>query len=185
MKLGKNLPPPTSSDKRMLAFSVTVFLATCVLVMLAINSRNAPRTSVPVGDSQTGVTTNGTPMSPQVIAQLTAIPSAAPLTGPLADEVRALGKMVGDCTDYSDQRRAQMNQHIAWLLKPSTLPQDVVIALGSNVNGRLMFGMATYTLSEWGLHQKSSTSCLLTIGKKLNDMLAANGEARFAEFDTP
>jgi hypothetical protein len=76
-----------------------------------------------------------------------------------------------------------MNQHIAWLLRPNTLPKDVIIALGANINGRLMSGMATYTLSEWGLHQKSASSCLLTIGKKLNDMMAANGEARFAEFD--
>jgi len=43
--------------------------------------------------------------------------------------------------------------------------------------------MATYTLVQWGEKQKAPDSCLLPIGKKLNDMLVANGEARFSQFD--
>src|SRR6185369_14587922 len=107
----------------------------------------------------------------------------APLTGPLADEVHAVAGMVANCNDYSTPRRQQINQNIAWLLQPNTLPKDMLIALGNNINGRLILGVATYTLSDWGQKQKAPGSCLLTIGKKLNDMLVVNGEQRVKEFD--
>jgi len=125
----------------------------------------------------------GTSVPAEIVTQLTALPNTLPLTGSLADDVHAVAGMVSNCNDYSQARRDQMNQHIAWLLQPSTLPKEIIIALGSNTNGRLILGMATYTLAQWGEKQKAPDSCLLPIGKKLNDMLVANGEARFKEFD--
>lgn len=185
MKLDKG-SSPTSGDKRLLTVSIIIFLASAVIAVLAISSRNTPSTrqilnpatsldSQPVG---------GTPLAPEIISQLTAIPSAQPLTGPLADEVHAVAQMVATCDAYSNERRSQMNQHIAWLLQPATLPQDVTIALGNNINGGLLFGMATYTLSEWGQHAKASDSCLLTIGKKLNELLTETGGEHFNQFDS-
>lgn len=188
MKLLNNLPPPSKADKRWLAASLLIFLAACVIAVLAINARNAPRSVVsdingnPV-DAPAGTLVPGVVGSSDLVKQMTALPNAAPLTGPLADEVHAVAQMVSNCDDYSQARRDQMNQHIAWLLQPNTLPKDIIIALGNNINGRLIFGMATFTYADWAQKSKAPGSCLLTVGKKLNDMLAANGEERFKEFD--
>jgi hypothetical protein len=188
MKLLNKLPPPSKTDKRWLAASLVIFIASAVIAVLAINARNAPRsTAVDINgnviDAPVGTRVPGVANSGDLINQMTALPSAAPLTGPLADDVHAVAQMVSNCNDYSAARRTQMNQHIAWLLQPNMLPKDMIIALGNNINGRLIFGMATFTFAEWGQKNKAPNSCLLTIGKKLNDMLAANGEERFKEFD--
>ncbi len=172
------LPSPSQSDKRMLLVSAGVFLATCVLVGLALITRGRPST---LGDL--GTISLGTPLPPQVLQQLTQLPNAPMLTGTLADDIHVVEQMVADCGDYSAERRSQMQKHINWLLAPATLSQDMIIALGGNTNGRLIFGMATFTLAEWGKKQKSPTSCLLTVGKKLNDLLDANGEERVPAFD--
>jgi hypothetical protein len=189
MKLLNKLPPPSKSDKRILGASVLIFLAACVIAVLAINARRAPNpiTAIDINgnavDAPIGTLVPGVAGSSDLINQMTALPSAAPLTGPLADDVHAVAQMVTNCNDYSAARRQQMNQNIAWLLQPNLLPKDMVIALGNNINGRLILGMATFTLSDWGQKKKAADSCLLPIGKKLNDMLAANGEARVKEFD--
>ena len=188
MKLLNKLPPPSKNDKRWLAASLAILIASAVIAVLAINARNAPRLTVvdingnPI-DAPVGTLVPGVASPSDLIRQMTALPGAAPLTGPLADDVHAVAQMVSSCNDYSAARRSQMNQNIAWLLQPNTLPKDVIIALGTNINGRLIFGMATFTSAEWSQKNKVPSSCLLTIGKKLNDMLAANGEERFKEFD--
>ncbi len=188
MKFVKQLPPPSKADKRWLVASLLIFLATCIIVVLTINARTAPRSTArdingnPIDQPQ-GTLMPGVASASDIIKQMTAMPSAPPLTGSLADEVHAVAQMVSNCNDYVQARRNQMNQHIAWLLQPNTIPKEVIIAVGTNINGGLILGMATYTLAEWGQHAKAPDSCLLTIGKKLNDMLAANGEARFTEFD--
>ena len=150
------IPPPSKSDKRILAASVIIFLASIVIVILVIVTRTTPRQTTPDGPATLAIDSN--PQSPQIIAQLTALPSAVPLTGPLADEVHAVAQMVSNCSDYSQTRRDEMNQHIEWLLQPNTLPKEVIIALGTNTNGRLIFGMATYTLAEWGGKKKAPDS---------------------------
>ncbi len=188
MNLFKRLPPPSKSDKRMLAASVIILLAACVIVVLTINARTAPRSTVldingnPI-DKPQGTLMPGVANPADIIKQLTAMPSAPPLTGLLADDVHAVAQMVSNCNEYVQARRDQMNQHIAWLLQPNTIPKEVIIAVGTNINGGLILGMATYTIAEWGQHAKAPDSCLLPIGKKLNDMLVANGEERFPEFD--
>ncbi len=188
MKLSNNLPPPTKTDKRWLAAGLVIFIASAVVAVLAINARNTPHPTVTdingnAIDAPVGTLVPGVVGPNDLINQMTALPGAAPLTGSLADEVHAVAGMVANCNDYSQSRRQQINQNIAWLLQPNTLPKDVIIGLGNNINGRLILGMATYTLSDWGQKQKAPDSCLLTIGKKLNDMLVANGEERFTQFD--
>jgi hypothetical protein len=178
----KSAKQPSQNDKRILVVSIIIFLASCVIVVLVLVNRTAPPPPDNIGGPR-GTLIPGVAGSGDVVSQLTALPSAEPLTGPLADEVHAVAQMVSNCDDYNQARRSQMNQHIAWLLQPNTLPKDMIIALGTNTNGRLIFGMSTFTLAQWGEKQKAADSCLLPIGKKLNDMLAANGEARFTEFD--
>lgn len=190
MKLSNKLPPPTKNDKRWLVASLAIFVASAVIAVLAISARNAPHPTVTdlggnVIDAPVGTLVPGVASPSDLVNQLTALPNTAPLTGPLADDVHAIAQMVSNCNDYSAARREQMNQHIAWLLQPNTLPKDIIIALGNNINGRLIFGMATYTLSDWGQKNKAPDSCLLPIGKKLNDMAAASGEQRIKEFDSP
>ncbi|MCZ7542181.1 MAG: hypothetical protein M5R40_00960 [Anaerolineae bacterium] len=51
-----------------------------------------------------------------------------------------------------------MHQHIDWIIDPSTIPADIIIALGSNASGKLIFGMATYTSSEWRLGGRNPDS---------------------------
>jgi len=191
MKLLNKLPPPTKNDRRWLVASLVIFIASAVIAVLAINARNTPH---PVSfitdingnpiDAPVGTLAPSVGNSSDLVNQMTALASAAPLTGSLADEVHAVAGMVSKCNDYSQARRDQMNQHIAWLLQPATLPKEIIIALGANTNGRLIVGMSTYTLAQWGEKKKATDSCLLTIGKKLNDMLVATGEVRFSEFDS-
>jgi len=190
MKLLNNLPPPTKTDKRWLAAGLVIFITSAVVAVLAINARLAPRQTAvdlkgDIIDAPVGTLVPGVVGANDLIKQMTAMPNAPPLTGPLADDVHAVSQMVSNCNDYVQARRDQMNQHIAWLLQPNKIPKEVILALGTNINGGLIAGMATYTLAEWGQHAKAADSCLLPIGKKLNEMLAANGEERFTQFDTP
>lgn len=181
-------PPITTSkadknnaDKRLFFVSLAIFIGTCVLVLFAANRPTTPSVS---GDAGVGQTSGQImTLQPEIVANLTQLPQAELLAGELADQVRTLQQRVAECPEYRTERRQQMNQHIDWLLDPSQLPRDVILALGANPTGRLIFGMATYTSSEWGLKDRPPESCLLNIGHMLNDMLSAADEERFPEFD--
>jgi len=123
-------------------------------------------------------------LEPQIIINLTRLPVATPLAGEAAAQVNDLKALVEACPDYSPDRRSQMEQHIQWLLNPNQIPGQIIIALGANPTGKLVFGMATYTLSDWGRHDQRSDSCLLPMGRMLNDMLVTSGEQPFPDFET-
>lgn len=180
MTLGKKLPPPTKSDKRMLLVSSGIFIATCLFVVFAATRNNSAGSNL--GVVQPPVVGTAAPI-PTVNPNATPYPTPLPLTGEIADQIRAVQQMVADCKDYSTARRDQMNQHFQWLLQPSSLPQSMLTILGTNSTGRLIFGMSTYTLSEWGQHAQATDSCLLPIGKKLNELLASTSEEHFNQFD--
>lgn len=163
------------ADKRLFIGSLAFFLVTCLIVGYALISR------------QRSVSPSATPaqsmtLEPQIIDNLTRIPQSVVLTGDLAEQVRQIQTMLDDCPSYSDERRSQMQQHIDWLLTPSEIPRDIILALGANPTGKLILGMATYTLSDWGLQNQPAQSCLLTIGQSLNNMLLASGETPLDEF---
>lgn len=122
-------------------------------------------------------------LAPEVIANLTRLPEATPLSGEAAAEWNAFRATVDACGDYRAERRQQMHQHIDWIIDPATIPADIIIALGSNANGKLIFGMATYTSSEWRLGGRNPDSCLVPIGRALNEKLIAAGEAPFDIYD--
>jgi hypothetical protein len=123
-------------------------------------------------------------LDPIIVANMTQMPKATPLSGAAAERWNTLGIAVDACPDYSASRRDQMKQHIKWLIDPSDLPREMIFALGTNPTGKLIFGMATYTASEWQLKKKPSASCLLTIGRELNQLLIEAGEKPFAVFET-
>jgi hypothetical protein len=122
-------------------------------------------------------------LDPTTIANLTRIPNAQPLTGVEAQALNDLKAQVDACDGYSAERRSQMEQHIRWLLNPSTIPAEVLIAAGPNPLGRLIFGMAGYTSTEWRLQNRPANSCLIAVGRTLNDMLIAAGEPPFTIYD--
>lgn len=115
-------------------------------------------------------------LEPQIVNNLTQLPLATPLAGEAASHVNDLKALVEACPDYSPERRSQMEQHIQWLLNPAQIPGDMIIALGSNPTGKLIFGMATYTSAQWRIMDSPGDSCLVPIGRMLNDMLIAVGE---------
>lgn len=121
-------------------------------------------------------------IQPGIIQSLTDLPDATPFTSAGDVQLADIEQMVTDCTDYSDARRAQMRQHIAWLNNPAEIPADMAVALGQNPSARLIFGMAGFTSTEWRLLERPVGSCLITIGQQLNIMLIALGETPPFEF---
>lgn len=123
-------------------------------------------------------------LDPQAVLNATLLPQATPLSAEDSTPLEALRQMVAACPDYSADRRAQMNQHIDWIINPSTLPDEIVaVALGANPQGRLIFGMASFTSNQWRLDGRNPESCLLPIGRRLNEMLLEAGEPPFAIFE--
>ena len=120
---------------------------------------------------------------PQIIVNLTQLPRATPLTGEAASPVNDLRASVEACADYSDARRGQMIQHLDWLIDPSDMPPDVILAMGENPQERLVFGMATYTSIEWRLRDRPPDSCLVPIGRTLNQLLIQLGSEPFTIYD--
>jgi len=161
----------TKSNKLQLRHTVLTLLiivaiaAGIILLQINVNSVQQPNTAPQMT------------LDPQIAINLTRMPEATPLSGEAADKVSDLKAMVDACADYSPERRRQMEQHITWLLQPATIPADILIALGANPSAKLVFGMATYTSIQWSLADRAPDSCLLPIGKVLNDMLVLNGEA--------
>ncbi|MBX3086027.1 MAG: hypothetical protein KF716_30605 [Anaerolineae bacterium] len=171
--------PQTShpdADKRFFYVSVGVFVVVSLFALYVVISRNANTTTATLASTPLATVPSG------LTATLTQVPAPVPIAGEFADQVRKVGQMVAACPDYTDARRTQMNLHISWLLAPDTIPQYMKLPLGNNPTGRLIEGMATFTSAEWGLRSKDPTSCLLPIGKQLNLLLVATGQAAFSEF---
>lgn len=122
-------------------------------------------------------------LDPTIIANLTSIPNMPPLTEIEAQQLNELKAQVDACNGYSAARRDQMEQHIRWLLEPATIPNEILIAAGPNPLGRLIFGMAGYTSTEWRLQGRPAGSCLIAIGRRLNEMLVAANESPFTIYD--
>ena len=158
--------------------ALAVLLGVIVLIVFAIIPAYQDRLSPQKSGPQTLAT-----LDPTIIANLTAIPEMQPPSGPAADQLHALQAKVDTCVDYSEARMRQMDQHIAWLLAPSTIPAEILIAGGTNPLGKIVFGMAVYTSSEWRLRDRPTGSCLIPIGRTLNEMLAAAGETPMTIYD--
>ena len=110
-----------------------------------------------------------------VRANVTNIPLATPLSPADAADYAALQRQIVSCADYSPERLSQMLQHMDWLINPSTIPADTITAFGANVQGTLVFGMASYTSIQWRLLDRPADSCLVEIGQQLDTMLTTFG----------
>lgn len=159
-------------------YGALVILAGVILFIVLAIIPNYPRNRAAQPQPQVVAT-----LDPTIIANLTQIPNSAPISEIEAQQLADLKTQVDACASYSEERRGQMEQHIRWLLEPSTIPPQILIALGPNPIGRLIFGMAGYTSTEWRLQDRPASSCLIAIGRTLNDMLAAAGEPPFTIYD--
>src|SRR5450432_1369820 len=122
-------------------------------------------------------------MDPRIIANLTALPNATPLSGQAANDLTGLEQMVQACADYTAPRRDQMIEQIGFIIDPTKLSGDVIIALGANSSGRLLQAVGYVTVDQWGLLKKPANSCLVPIGKRINELLVAAGEVPLAAFN--
>jgi hypothetical protein len=122
-------------------------------------------------------------VDPQIIANMTSIPQATPLSGEEAKVIRELEIMVENCSAYSVQRRVQMEQHIDWLYNPAGIPQDIIMAFGAQPRVGLLRGMGGYTEIEWRQAGRPADSCLLPIGRRINELLVEADALPFPIFN--
>jgi hypothetical protein len=163
------------ADRRLLLISVLVFVVTVIAVVPFAASRGP----APDAASAAGPDSMSRPSGFRSPEQRSAAISTAQEILPAIDAIAA---QVASCAAYGDERRSQMNQHIAWIHDPEAIPGDIVIAMGENPIARLVFGMGAYTSNEWRLAGRPAGSCLIPIGQALNGILVTLGETPFEEF---
>lgn len=147
------------------AITAALLLIIAFVVVLAIRQPFAVQSTLPG---------QGT-VDPRIIVNLTQLPHATALSGQEANILMALQVAVEACPAYTAERREQMITQIGFIINPSLLPRDVIIVLGANPRGRLLSALAQVTKIQWQLGGKPADSCLLQIGKQINDLLAADG----------
>ncbi|MBL8131892.1 MAG: hypothetical protein JNL42_08545 [Anaerolineae bacterium] len=168
----------SSGDRRLFFISLIVFALTAAVAVVFLLTRSAPTAQTPADQSgQTGIPVESGFSDP---AERSAALSAAGEILPALDEIAG---QVEACDAYREERRTQMNIHITWIRNPDAIPADILLALGENPIGRLLFGMATYTSIEWRLAERPADSCLLPIGQALNQAMTAVGETPLEEFE--
>lgn len=156
----------TSFQKRIgLTLLLLGVVAIALVTGLNLTNPNAPPAEETLLFSMT--------LDPTTISNLTSIPQATPLSDEDAERFLIFVEHVESCEDYSDERRAQMLQHIDWLVDPASIPTDMLLAFGKNPDNTLIFGMASFTSIQWRILERPVESCLVPIGRDLNDLLAA------------
>lgn len=139
-----------------------------------------PRVSAPAVPTPTAQSMQ---LDPLVLDALTQLPQATLLSGEAGDEMATLQAMVEACPDYTDERRGQMLEHIKLIVNPALLTRDLIIVLGADPPARLTRALAQVTASQWRLLERPPESCLVAIGRRINERLVAIGETPEAAFD--
>jgi hypothetical protein len=166
----------TSFQKRMVLSLILLGIIVIALVLgVNVTSQNPSIAEANLSFSMT--------LDPTVVANLTSIPQATPLSDEDAALYLTFVERVETCVDYTDERRAQMRQHIEWLVAPATIPSEMLIALGTNPDSGLIFGMAKYTEIQWRILKRPAESCLIDIGRDLNLLLEAVGRPPITIYD--
>ena len=117
------------------------------------------------------------------ISNLTSIPQATPLSGDDAEQFLIFVEQIESCEDYSDERRAQMLQHIDWLVDPASIPTNMLLAFGKTPDTSLIFGMASFTSIQWRILERPADSCLIDIGRDINLLLEGLGGEPLTIYD--
>jgi hypothetical protein len=160
-----------------LAITAALLLVVVVVVMFALRqfSTSSPTATATPAQMLT--------MDPRIVSNLTQIPQATPLSGQEANVLTGLRAMVDDCPAYDEARRNQMVQQIGFIINPSGLPRDAIILLGANPRGGLLKSLASVTENRWRLDDEPADSCLIPIGKRINELLVTEGEPPNAAFE--
>lgn len=169
---------PNNPLPLVIAIMALVVLAVGLIIIIA--TANPPE---PAGRVVTVAPELRLTLDPTISANLTALPQATPLSDEDATVWTNLRALVDACPAYDAERRRQMEQHIAWLIDPSAMPPDVIRAMGTNPTERLVFAMASYTSIQWRLADRPAESCLVPIGRLLNEMLVTLGSDPITIYD--
>lgn len=116
------------------------------------------------------------PLDATTIAMLTSVPNATPIAGELAAEIYGLESRIQACGDYPPERQEMMKQYLSWLFAPSTIPPAMLPLFSPNPTNRLIFAIAADTSTEWRRKQRPADSCLVPIGRTLDEILISVGE---------
>ena len=160
-----------SSLQKRVGLSVTLLVVAIIALAIGLNLNSPTAPSTPAQSTLFFSMT----LEPEIVANLTSIPQTTPLSPEDAEQYLTFQGRIESCEDYSEERRSQMRQHIDWLVDPATIPKEMLIALGTNPDGGLVFGMASYTSIQWRLLERPAESCLIDIGHDLNVLLEAVG----------
>lgn len=164
-------------QKRLILSGMLIVLAIGALI-IGVSSIQAPTDngeSQPMGDIMT--------LDPELFVMQTQMAEATPLSDEDAEPYLNLQKQIEACEDYTDNRRGQMLQHIEWLIDPSDIPSDAMLAMGTDIRGSLIFGMASFTQIEWRIAERPAESCLVDIGRDLNILLESFGRESLTIYD--
>ncbi|MEO8394321.1 MAG: hypothetical protein ABI700_15120 [Chloroflexota bacterium] len=161
---------------------ITALLALIVVVGVII-ARRPPLSEQTVAPSIPSTTSQMMTLDPQIIANLTEFPKATPLAGQAANDLTALRALVDACPDYDTSRRQQMEEQIQFIINPSVLPAQVLIALGTDPPGKLLYAVANLNKVQWQLIKSPADSCLIPIGKRLNQLLVADNQSPISAFE--
>lgn len=156
----------------------TALIAMMMLVLIAGIIALLPSLNRPPSPSGQAMT-----MDPAIIANLTQIPDAPSLKGADAQKWENFYAQIVTCPDYSTQRRSQMERYINWIINPSQIPPQLIILFGVDTRAGLIRAMAADTSTEWRLKQRPDGSCLIDIGRQLNEMLVNTGQQPFTVYD--
>jgi hypothetical protein len=122
-------------------------------------------------------------MDPTIVFNLTQLPDMPPFTGDEAQKWADFQAQITACTDYSPQKRSQMDRYISWMINPSQIPPELTIMFGADIRAGLIRAMAADTSTDWRLKQRPAGSCLITIGRELNNKLVETGQAPLTIYD--
>lgn len=157
-----------SSVRVRLALTVVLLLIAVIALLVITRQADAP-----------GQTLS---LDPIVASNLTSIPQATPLSGQDANDMVALSEMVKACDAYSSERREQMLLQIELIINPAAMPRDVIISLGANPRQRLLMAIGGVTGIQWRLIDQPPDSCLVPIGRRINELIVAAGGTPVAVF---
>lgn len=122
-------------------------------------------------------------MDPTIVVNLTQLPDIPSLTGDEAREWAAFQAQVAACPDYSAPKRTQMDRYINWVINPAQIPAELVILFGADIRAGLIRAMAADTSTDWRQQQRPAGSCLINIGRQLNERLVTTGQQPLTIYD--
>jgi hypothetical protein len=164
---------PPGRTRILLSVAILIVLVVVLFVV-------AHQATAPAGEP---APTQHAALDPQIIANLTQLPKATALAGQQANDMAGLRALVAACPAYDEERRQTMNQQIDVIVNPAQLDPQTIVMLGANPRGKLLQGLGSITANVWQLNGKPGDSCLIPIGKRINELLVADGAPPVAAFE--